>query len=375
MPHSLRTQTTNKPVSMQTETVPKQNKFRCKYIENSAKRKAKDAENRELFEKVFPELRKQREDRERFNRFGARINSEADLQEIMDVLQEQEMKNKKMRSHAVIPPLLLDAPQRQYSYINNNGKIEDFAKEYKERQVLNVWTQAEIEIFKAKFPQHPKNFGVIASYLDRKSACDCVQYYYLSKKEENYKTLLRKSRQRKRSSRKPYGKVNNARGAGGGASATNDPMDSILSSVIGVTTRLQREKLLKKEHPPAPLRPPASSATPSIPPTPICDTLTVETSADKEQTTPPPLLTMAMIPPHCEPLITLTATPTATSTATPTSTPTVTPTANPTATTTAIPTATPTATPTVTPTATPNATPTAPLLLSALTGKFWTTPS
>jgi len=38
---------------------------------------------------VFPELRKQREDKERFNRVGSRIKSEADLEEIMDGLHEQ----------------------------------------------------------------------------------------------------------------------------------------------------------------------------------------------------------------------------------------------------------------------------------------------
>lgn len=60
-------------------------------VESSQKRKAKESKNREFFEKVFPELRKQREDRERFNRVGARIKSEADLEEIMDGLQEQEV--------------------------------------------------------------------------------------------------------------------------------------------------------------------------------------------------------------------------------------------------------------------------------------------
>ncbi|XP_054281476.1 uncharacterized protein LOC128999132 isoform X3 [Macrosteles quadrilineatus] len=264
-------------------------------IENSAKRKAKDAKNREFFEKVFPELRKQREDRERFNRVGNRIKSEADLEEIMDGLQEQEMEDKKMKSYAVVPPLLFDARQRRYGYIDNNGKIEDLAAEYKEHQLSNVWTKEEKEIFKEKFLQHPKNFGVIASYLDRKSACDCVQYYYHSKKEENYKRLLRKSRQRTRSSRNPHGKVNNASGAGASTSgAPNDPMDSILSSATGVTTRLQREQLQKQEHPPAPLPPPAPSETPSITPNPICDT--VETK-DNNPSPTPPLLTVAVTPP------------------------------------------------------------------------------
>lgn len=73
----------------------------------------------------------------------------------------------------------------------------------KERKNLNVWTAGEKEVFKEKFLQHPKNFGAISASLDRKSAQDCVRYYYLSKKTENFKQLLRKSRQRTRSSRNP----------------------------------------------------------------------------------------------------------------------------------------------------------------------------
>lgn len=85
------------------------------------------------------------------------------------------MEDKKMRSYAVIPPILLDSRQRRLKYVNNNGKLEDFSREYKERQLLNFWTTAEHEVFKEKYLQHPKNFGLIASYLDRKSVCDCVQ--------------------------------------------------------------------------------------------------------------------------------------------------------------------------------------------------------
>lgn len=60
-----------------------------------------------------------------------------------------------------------------------------------------------------RYLQHPKNFVVISSYLDRKSVADCVHYYYTSKKTENYKQLLRKSRQRTRASKNTQ-KVNNA---------------------------------------------------------------------------------------------------------------------------------------------------------------------
>lgn len=62
---------------------------RVEKVENSVKRKAREARNRELFEKVFVELRKQREDKERFNRVGSRVKSEADFEVIVDGLQEQ----------------------------------------------------------------------------------------------------------------------------------------------------------------------------------------------------------------------------------------------------------------------------------------------
>ena len=65
---------------------------RVEKVESSVKRKAREARNRELFEKVFVELRKQREDKERFNRVGSRVKSEADFEVIVDGLQEQVIK-------------------------------------------------------------------------------------------------------------------------------------------------------------------------------------------------------------------------------------------------------------------------------------------
>ncbi len=160
--------------------------------ETNPTKKSKDIKLREYFEKQFPELRKQREDKERFSRVGQRIRSDAELEEIMDGLQEQELEDKKMRSYAVIPPILLDTRHKKHNFINRNGIIEDPMAEYKERQMLNIWTDQEKEIFREKYLQHPKNFGLIASFLERKSVSECVQYYYLSKKSENYKQLLRK---------------------------------------------------------------------------------------------------------------------------------------------------------------------------------------
>lgn len=127
-----------------------------------------------------------------------------------------------MRAYAVIPPILLDKKRRSYRYANRNGLVEDALCEHKERKNVNLWTEQEGEIFKEKYLQHPKNFVVIASYLERKSVSDCIQNYYLSKKKENYKLLV------KRRMRRPRNKGNNQ--------PSVDNLVSINSST-GVTTR------------------------------------------------------------------------------------------------------------------------------------------
>ncbi|XP_070571465.1 nuclear receptor corepressor 1-like isoform X2 [Ptychodera flava] len=172
---------------------------RMERIENSAKRRAKDARVREFYEKQFPEIRKQREQQDRFTRAGGRSNwgniarSDAELAEIVDGLSEQEAHERHVRTLAVVPPMLYDAEQKRIKFINKNGLIEDPMKEYKDRQLLNLWTESEKLIFKEKFIQYPKNFQMIASFLDRKSIADCVLFYYTTKKNENYKQLSRKA--------------------------------------------------------------------------------------------------------------------------------------------------------------------------------------
>ena len=61
-------------------------------VESSKKYRERVAKSRELFEKVFPELRKQREDKERLSRVGARVKSDAEMEEIIDGIQDQEVR-------------------------------------------------------------------------------------------------------------------------------------------------------------------------------------------------------------------------------------------------------------------------------------------
>ncbi|XP_067823976.1 nuclear receptor corepressor 1 isoform X2 [Heptranchias perlo] len=175
-------------------------------IENNPRRKAKESKTREYYEKQFPEIRKQREQQERFQRVGQRgaglpatiARSEHEISEIIDGLSEQENNEKQMRQLSVIPPMMYDTEQRRVKFLNMNGLMEDPMRVYKERQFMNVWSEHEKEIFKEKFVQHPKNFGLIASYLERKCVADCVLYYYLTKKNENYKNLVRRNYGRRR---------------------------------------------------------------------------------------------------------------------------------------------------------------------------------
>uniref|UniRef100_A0A8B9UCM3 Nuclear receptor corepressor 2 n=1 Tax=Anas zonorhyncha TaxID=75864 RepID=A0A8B9UCM3_9AVES len=154
-------------------------------IENNPRRRAKESKVREYYEKQFPEIRKQRELQERMqSRVGQRgsgglsmsaARSEHEVSEIIDGLSEQENLEKQMRQLAVIPPMLYDADQQRMKFINMNGLMDDPMKVYKDRQVMNMWMQ-------------PADISTVA---------DCVLYYYLTKKNENYKNLVRRNYRRR----------------------------------------------------------------------------------------------------------------------------------------------------------------------------------
>lgn len=57
---------------------------------------------------------------------------------------------KQMRQLAVIPPMLYDADQQRIKFINMNGLMDDPMKVYKDRQVMNLWSEQEKETFREK---------------------------------------------------------------------------------------------------------------------------------------------------------------------------------------------------------------------------------
>lgn len=57
---------------------------------------------------------------------------------------------KQMRQLAVVPPMLFDAEQQRIKFINMNGLMDDPMKVYKDRQVMNMWSEQEKETFREK---------------------------------------------------------------------------------------------------------------------------------------------------------------------------------------------------------------------------------
>lgn len=87
---------------------------------------------------------------------------------------------------AIIPELVLEKKERE--------PFREQEQEISGRSSTPVeWNEEEKCLFSEMFQKHPKDFGTIATSLEAKTAMDCVQYYYLSKKKVNYKAGLQKT--------------------------------------------------------------------------------------------------------------------------------------------------------------------------------------
>ena len=170
---------------------------------------------RETFEKTFPEIRKAREDKERKQSIQTSSETSPDLQlqqptttttapptntPAIDPDVENDVEYDKMRKSSVVPPIMFDSWQRKHQYFNQNNLLPTDTVEgfYKQHSKLPFWSAEEKQIFIEKFTQSPKNFGYISSFLENKTTEQCVQFYYMTKKAENYKNLLRKQSQANR---------------------------------------------------------------------------------------------------------------------------------------------------------------------------------
>ena len=94
--------------------------------------------------------------------------------------------------------------------------------------VSALWTDIEKLVYLDKFVQYPKNFSRISAFLSKKRPRDCVRFYYDSKKQVDYKGLLKEHQQRRRGKGTCWKSTQQAVRTFGG-DLVNDPHGSILS--------------------------------------------------------------------------------------------------------------------------------------------------
>ncbi|KAH1191412.1 Nuclear receptor corepressor 1 [Glycine max] len=89
-----------------------------------------------------------------------------------------------------MPALILDEKEKMISkFVSSNGLVEDPLAIEKERAMINPWTPEEREVFLEKFAAFGKDFRKIASFLDHKTAADCVEFYYKNHKSDCFEKI------------------------------------------------------------------------------------------------------------------------------------------------------------------------------------------
>lgn len=131
---------------------------------------------------------------------GDIVRSEAELNQVLLSLLEQERENpatRWMSTLAICPPMNatnpFDNPNVPTLYIDQNGYLPPcIPLTMPSTEIISdsghanssVWSPEEERIFVEKYMHFPKNFPKIASFLGpSKSTKDCVQFYYRNKKK------------------------------------------------------------------------------------------------------------------------------------------------------------------------------------------------
>uniref|UniRef100_A0A0N5B2I5 Myb domain-containing protein n=1 Tax=Strongyloides papillosus TaxID=174720 RepID=A0A0N5B2I5_STREA len=159
-------------------------------FENSAEKKLKDKERSIIFEKTFDTLRSLRENEERANRASKRRSYGIDNI-------DPAVREKAQRSAVFVP--LMQLPEKVH-FINRNRIVQQPILENHRKRVryeLSLWDDDEKKTFKEVIAQYPKNFAAVQLFLPKKTAQQCVYYYYLTKHTEEYKRIFIKRKNNK----------------------------------------------------------------------------------------------------------------------------------------------------------------------------------
>ena len=125
----------------------------------------------------------------------AEMKNEDDYGRNLQQLQRQtdEPNRRFMKTLVKIPALLTDKRELNRKFIDNNRLVEDPVGEYLTSQITNPWSEEEQQIFVQKFKLFPKQFGVIATFLENKSIEDVIKYYFQNKIRLNLKNIIKEA--------------------------------------------------------------------------------------------------------------------------------------------------------------------------------------
>lgn len=82
--------------------------------------------------------------------FGV-VRSDAELNELMyELYNKEEAPARYRRTHAVIPPMLVDERDQRSKFISSNGHIDDVMAVHRDLKFCNIWTDEEKNTFREK---------------------------------------------------------------------------------------------------------------------------------------------------------------------------------------------------------------------------------
>ncbi|ORY32534.1 hypothetical protein BCR39DRAFT_375919 [Naematelia encephala] len=140
-----------------------------------------------------PSEESSRADRRRRGMASDAVSTEAQFQEILDQLADDASRDPKFRANktAATVPDMFSPHEMRRRYEEENDLVLDPKVFYDfAGKAEPIWTSEERATFLKRYLANPKQFGKIAEGLADKTASDCVLYYYRTKKEVDYKSLL-----------------------------------------------------------------------------------------------------------------------------------------------------------------------------------------
>ena len=79
------------------------------------------------------------------------VRSDAELNELMyELSSKEEAPARYRKTHAVIPPMLVDGEERRSKFVSTNSHVEDMMALHRDLKFTNIWTDEEKAIFREK---------------------------------------------------------------------------------------------------------------------------------------------------------------------------------------------------------------------------------